>query len=94
MYSKFSRETLEGVGGMAKYDLHKIMHDSSDKTDIASVQCLQVDSKTDYYDMSNLVQSLKSHQDKFTIMNLNIESIKSKFDTLLSILTHLKKQWF
>ena len=94
MYSKFSRETLEGVGGMAKYDLHKIMHDSSDKTDIASVQCLQVDSKSDYYDMGNLVQSLKSHQDKFTIMNLNIESIKSKFDTLLSILTHLKNNGF
>ena len=89
MYSKFSREILNSIGGIKKYDLNKYINDSSD--DISNL-LYPTDLQSNYFDIEKLIQETSKFKDRFLILNLNTESIRSKFDTLLCLVDHLKSQ--
>ena len=78
---------LDNFGGISPNSLSYILNESDDADDIGP---LVHDSP--YVESSLLCQYLKTLKSKFSIMTLNIQSLNSKFDELISFLSNLNEQ--
>ena len=87
--SDFNDEILRNIGGKSKNDLNEILNNFTD-TDF------EIDrfSESPYIDIDSLSEQLIPHTKKFSVLSVNIQSIKAKFDKLLALITYLNDNNF
>ena len=87
MYT-FTDDLLSRIGGLQINDLNELVSnidDSSERNNLLS--------QSPYYEINDIGATLKSDESHFTILSLNIQSIRSKFDEFSALieLAHEKK---
>ena len=78
---------LSRVGGLQKNDLNELASDTeytSERNNLLS--------ESPYYEVNNINTVINSDRHLFSILSLNIQSIRSKFDQFSSLLETLKEK--
>ena len=78
-------EILKQFGGMDTNNLNTVLGSFEDSEDE-----LQTFAHSPYYDLDSLTTTLTTYENNFTILSINIQSIRAKFDRLNAILAHLE----
>ena len=81
-----SEEILSQFGGKASNDLNNILDIDEIPDPDGEIADL---SKTEYIDSAELSKYLYEHRNEFSIMSLNTQSIRAKFDQLSILLSEL-----
>ena len=87
--SDVNDEILRGIGGKSKNNLNEILNNITD-TDFE----IDTFSESPYIDIDSLSEQLLPHTKKFSVLNVNIQSINAKFDKLLALITYLNDNNF
>ena len=77
------------MGGIKKFDLNKFLNDTSDPPN--PDELCNTGFESNYCNIDSLKQNLGNNNDQFTILNLNIQCVRSKFDQLASMIQHLEE---
>jgi hypothetical protein len=84
-----SDEILKNYGGVERNSLNNLIVNNDDIENIVTITA-----NSPYIDTENIVEYMKPFRDKFSILNLNVQSINAKFDKLLLVLTELHNNNF
>ena len=87
--SDVNDEILRSIGGKSKNNLNEILNNITD-TDFE----IDTFSESPYIDIDSLSEQLLPHTKKFSVLNVNIQSINAKFDKLLALITYLNNNNF
>ena len=87
MTSTVEKHILDKYGGCSANDLINILgeNDLSDE----ELNCF---SHSKFYDSGEVHKVLSSHTNDFKLLSLNVQSLQSKFDSLISYLSHLESK--
>ena len=80
-------EYLKQYGGSQKNDLNRLLHTFQDSDD--EVTTMQ---HSHYYEWEGLRDIMISSKGNFSLLSLNIQSIRAKFDKLMSLIKYLDEK--
>ena len=92
MYTSLSRNVLLNHGGLSKNCLIESMNANSNFSHVNNIdidQSLNLIKKSNYHDLNQFTQHLRSHQNALNIMSINIQGINTSFSELQVLTSHI-----
>ena len=86
--TQLESELLSEMGGQARNNLNQILgNDQLENDDIHFL------TESTYVDIDSLENYIKANRDGFTVFSVNIQSINSKYDELVTLVEHFAESY-